>query len=94
MFPESFVETALAQYTEVGDLVLDPFSGRGTTLLQALFMERSAAPQTSIPSLTASQRPRPKCQARRASSPSLRRSGLERTSSGLGHPKPYRNISA
>jgi len=43
MFPESFVEEQLKRFTSAGDLVFDPFSGRGTTLLQALLMDRKAA---------------------------------------------------
>lgn len=42
MFPEAFVARRLRQYSSPGDLVLDPFSGRGTTLLQALLMKRRA----------------------------------------------------
>lgn len=43
MFPESFAEHQIALFTEPGDLVLDPFSGRGTTVFQALMMGRAAA---------------------------------------------------
>ncbi len=39
MFPESFVEKHLV-YSKPGDLVLDPFSGRGTTGFQALLSGR------------------------------------------------------
>jgi hypothetical protein len=35
MFPSRLVHYFLQRYTEPGDLVIDPFSGRGTTLLQA-----------------------------------------------------------
>jgi hypothetical protein len=42
MFPESFAETWIERLTKPGDLVLDPFCGRGTTPLQALLMGRSA----------------------------------------------------
>lgn len=42
MFPESFVENWLEQLTQPGDLVADPFSGRGTTALQALLAGRRA----------------------------------------------------
>ena len=35
MFPPTFVRDQLAPYTRPGDVVLDPFSGRGTTLLEA-----------------------------------------------------------
>ncbi|HYM15753.1 MAG TPA: DNA methyltransferase [Dehalococcoidia bacterium] len=43
MFPEAFVERALLRHTVAGDWVFDPFSGRGTTVLQALLMGRQAA---------------------------------------------------
>ncbi len=42
MFPETFVAKYLAEFTSAWDFVLDPFSGRGTTLLQALLMDRQA----------------------------------------------------
>src|SRR6478736_4557421 len=42
MFPESFAEHWLARLTSPGDLVLDPFCGRGTLPFQALLMEREA----------------------------------------------------
>jgi len=42
MFPESFVETWIDRLTKPGDLVLDPFCGRGTTPFQALLMGRKA----------------------------------------------------
>ena len=42
MFPEVFVEEHVRQFTSEGDHVYDPFSGRGTTLLQALLMGRHA----------------------------------------------------
>lgn len=40
MFPESFVRTQLERHTTAGDLVFDPFSGRGTTVLEALLLKR------------------------------------------------------
>ncbi|CAO3406633.1 DNA methyltransferase [Azospirillum largimobile] len=40
MFPEDFVLTQLLAYSMPGDLVLDPFSGRGTTVLEALLNRR------------------------------------------------------
>lgn len=43
MFPESFVAEHAQKYSQPGDLILDPFSGRGTTLLQSLLMNRQAA---------------------------------------------------
>lgn len=42
MFPEEFVETHLLAYSRPGDVVFDPFSGRGTTVLQSLLMNRQA----------------------------------------------------
>lgn len=41
MFPESFVQKHLI-WSKPGDIVLDPFSGRGTTVLQALLEGRRA----------------------------------------------------
>lgn len=43
MFPETFVESHVRAFTLPGDYVFDPFSGRGTTVLQALLMGRKAA---------------------------------------------------
>ena len=40
MFPESFAEYWIAALTKPSDLVLDPFSGRGTTATCALLMDR------------------------------------------------------
>lgn len=42
MFPESFAENWINQLTSAGESVLDPFSGRGTTALSALLMNRKA----------------------------------------------------
>jgi hypothetical protein len=42
MFPESFVEAYVLRHTNEGDYVFDPFSGRGTTVLQSLLMGRRA----------------------------------------------------
>lgn len=42
MFPESFVEAWVARLTKPNDVVLDPFSGRGTTAFQSLLMGRRA----------------------------------------------------
>ena len=42
MFPEAFAEHWLAKLTRPGDLVLDPFCGRGTLPFQALLMGRRA----------------------------------------------------
>lgn len=49
MFPESFVETHVGALTLPADYVLDPFSGRGTTLLQALLMGRNAVATDTNP---------------------------------------------
>ncbi len=43
MFPEEFVEEQLLKHTSKGDLVFDPFCGRGTTIFQSLLMGREAA---------------------------------------------------
>ena len=42
MFPESFAETWIKRLTKPGQIVLDPFCGRGTTPFQALLMGRRA----------------------------------------------------
>ncbi|HET6247177.1 MAG TPA: DNA methyltransferase [Tepidisphaeraceae bacterium] len=42
MFPETFAEQWIDRLTKVGQTVLDPFSGRGTTACQAVLMERRA----------------------------------------------------
>jgi hypothetical protein len=39
-YPEELVATFLRQYTQPGDLVLDPFAGYGTTLIVAEAMDR------------------------------------------------------
>ena len=43
MFPEQFVEQQLLSFTSPGDLVFDPFCGRGTTIFEALLKNRRAA---------------------------------------------------
>ena len=43
MFPESFVREQVITYTKRGDVVFDPFCGRGTTILESLLLERNAA---------------------------------------------------
>lgn len=43
MFPEDFVEKHVLAWTKPGDIVFDPFCGRGTTVFQSLLMNRSAA---------------------------------------------------
>ena len=40
MFPPSFARTQIQRFTQPGDVVLDPFSGRGTTLLEASLLNR------------------------------------------------------
>lgn len=40
MFPESFAETWIGRVSRPGDVVLDPFCGRGTTPFQAMLMGR------------------------------------------------------
>ncbi|MFN0172856.1 MAG: DNA methyltransferase [Bryobacteraceae bacterium] len=42
MFPESFAQQWIEKLSKPGDLVLDPFSGRGTTPFQALLSGREA----------------------------------------------------
>jgi hypothetical protein len=42
MFPESFAERWIGDLSRRGDVVVDPFSGRGTTAFQALLMGRRA----------------------------------------------------
>jgi hypothetical protein len=42
MFPETFAEHWINAVTAPGDLILDPFCGRGTAPLQALLMDRNA----------------------------------------------------
>jgi DNA methylase len=40
MFPEDFVERHVLALTEPGDVIFDPFCGRGTTVFQSLMMGR------------------------------------------------------
>ena len=42
MFPPEFVEKQLYAYTNRGDIVFDPFSGRGTTVFESLLKGRRA----------------------------------------------------
>lgn len=42
MFPPSFAREAIENYSKKGDIVLDPFSGRGTTLYEARLLDRQA----------------------------------------------------
>jgi hypothetical protein len=41
MFPIAFAERVIRQYTDVGDVVLDPFSGRGTAVFVAAAHDRA-----------------------------------------------------
>src|SRR5580658_4354553 len=40
MFPEAFVRRNLLAWSKRGDVVLDPFSGRGTTVFESLLNGR------------------------------------------------------
>ena len=40
MFPTSFADDVVAQFTEPGDWVLDPFAGRGTAVYSAAIAHR------------------------------------------------------
>lgn len=42
MFPEQFVRKHVVAHTEPGDVVFDPFAGRGTTILESLLLGRDA----------------------------------------------------
>ena len=42
MFPPEFARDAILKHSKPGDLVIDPFSGRGTTLLEARILGRAA----------------------------------------------------
>lgn len=42
MFPPKFARDAILKYSKPNDLVVDPFSGRGTTLLEARLLGRNA----------------------------------------------------
>lgn len=42
MFPEQFVRKHVVGHTNPGDIVFDPFSGRGTTVLESLLLGREA----------------------------------------------------
>lgn len=42
MFPHTFVREHLLAHTSPGDVIFDPFSGRGTTLLESLLFDRQA----------------------------------------------------
>ena len=43
VFPEDFVAKQIYAYTQTGDIVFDPFSGRGTTVFESLLNGRPAA---------------------------------------------------
>ncbi len=42
MFPPEFVQQYVLAYTEPGEIVFDPFSGRGTTIFESLLLGRPA----------------------------------------------------
>lgn len=42
MYPAKLVHKLIKKYTTIGDAVYDPFSGRGTTLLEARLLKRKA----------------------------------------------------
>src|SRR5271165_2554955 len=42
MFPEGFVQTNLLAFSQPDDCILDPFCGRGTTILESLLNRRMA----------------------------------------------------
>jgi hypothetical protein len=42
MFPPSFVERYVLAFTEPGDIVFDPFCGRGTAIFESLLLGRYA----------------------------------------------------
>lgn len=42
MFPPGFVERYVLAFTSPGDIVFDPFSGRGTTIFESLLLGRKA----------------------------------------------------
>jgi hypothetical protein len=42
MFPHTFVQNYLFALTRAGDVILDPLSGRGSTLLESLLLDRKA----------------------------------------------------
>lgn len=42
MFPEQFVRKHVVGHTDPGDVVFDPFAGRGTTILESLLLDRDA----------------------------------------------------
>lgn len=42
MFPPSFVERYVLAFSKPGDVVFDPFSGRGTTIFESLLLGRRA----------------------------------------------------
>ena len=40
MFPATFADKVISRYTEPGDVIIDPFSGRGTSLFSAAVLGR------------------------------------------------------
>jgi hypothetical protein len=77
MFPESFAERWIDALTRPGDVVLDPFCGRGTTPFQALLMNRRAVAADINP--VAYCVTRAKTAAPAVSTLRRRLSGIERT---------------
>jgi hypothetical protein len=49
MFPETFAEEWIDRLTSPGEIVADPFSGRGTTAFQSLLMGRGALANDTNP---------------------------------------------
>jgi hypothetical protein len=45
MFPEQFVAEQLLKHTVMGDLVFDPFCGRGTTIFESLLLHVLLVPR-------------------------------------------------
>ena len=42
MFPTTFADEVVREYTQIGDAVLDPFAGRGTAIYSAAIQQRHA----------------------------------------------------
>ena len=76
MFPESFAEEWIGRLTKPGEMVVDPFAGRGTAPFQALLMGRNAIAGDTNP--VAYCISRAKLQAPRAIAVTRRLTSLER----------------